>query len=92
MKKLILIFLLASGLFADECVWNVDMSLNELKKSVINVKEKDYIGAKYHIDMSLLYNMDALIKCGKGAEQTLTHQRELLLKNKSGIDAIIKQQ
>lgn len=82
MKKLILLTALATSLFADVCLWNINMTTEEINKAVISIKDNDALGVRYHLDMALIYNMDSLIKCDAMYKDRLNQTRQTLLKKK----------
>lgn len=82
MKKLILITAITTGLFANECSWNINKTAEEMNKTVISMQDNDYYGIKYHLDMALLYNMDSIIKCDPVYKEQLMKTRQNLLQKK----------
>ena len=82
MKKLILTTALATSLFADVCLWNINMTTEEINKAVISIKDNDASGVRYHLDMALIYNMDSLIKCDAMYKDRLNQTIQTLLKKK----------
>ena len=81
--KLLLTIELAVNLFAyDECAYNLKMLNEQMQKGIISAKEADRISEKYYVDMGIIYNTDALVKCDKSMHETILKSRAILNQRK----------
>ena len=79
MKKLILLAMVVVNVFAyDECNFNLSMLNEEMQKGIISAKEFDKVSERYYVDMALIYNTNALVKCNKLLHPTILNSRRIL--------------
>lgn len=88
MKKLILINLLTTGLFADMCNWNINKYNEEGQKIAISIKDKDFTSMRYHLDMAMIYNMDAIIKCDSSYQEKINKDRKNMINMKNMLKSV----